>query len=201
MEKRLDRVAALESAMQQMQERQEALERARHEQEAIIAELRVRLDHLAPPLSPAPRWQRATATLLGLAVLALTVLCAQRAYATVLVPNALIRSFSLAPNADSTPITPPPNQPVLVMGVCTTLNYRGVGQVSLLRVPGAFLVWTGIHSPYVASIASDAASAPGTDIVGINWDHTVVLAVHDADSFHVHNGSSAARTGQVLTIW
>jgi len=99
MEKRLDRVAALENAMQQMQERQEALEHARQEQEAINAELRARLDHLAPALSPAPRWQRPTATLLGLAVLALTVLCAQRAYAAVLVPNALIRSFSLAPNA------------------------------------------------------------------------------------------------------
>src|SRR5262249_41296669 len=183
------------------QARLEALERAHHEQEAINAELLARLDHRAPARSPAPHWQRGIASLLGLAVLALTLVCAQRAYAAVLVPNALTSSFSLAPGADSIPMTPPSNQPVLVMGVCTTSGYRGVGQVSLLRVPGSFLEWTGLNSPGVASIVSGFSGAPGTDIVAISWTHDVVLEVHNPDSFHVHNGSVVAQTGQVLMIW
>ena len=184
-----------------VQTRLEALERAHHEQEAIIAELRARLDPLPPAFSPAPRWQRATATLLGLAVLALTLFCAQRAYAVVLVPNALTFSFSLASGADSIPITPPANQPVLVMGVCTTFSHGGVGQVSLLRVPTFFLEWTGLHSPAGASIAQGFSGSPGIDIVAIDFNHQVVLEVHNTDSFHVHNGASAVRTGQVLMIW
>ena len=184
-----------------MQARLEALERAQHEQEAIIAELRACLDRLAPAFSPAPRCQRATATLLGLAVLALTLLCAQRAYAVVLVPNALTSRFSLAPGADSAPITPPANQPVLVMGACTSLGFRGVGQVSLLRLPGEFLEWTGLHSADPASIASGGAAAAGTPIVAIDFSHEVFLQVHNPDSFHVHNGAGNVRTGQVLMIW
>src|SRR5262245_8005415 len=62
-------------------------------------------------------------------------------------PNKSVFSYNLAPGANSVAHTVPANVPVLVMGVCTSLSFRGVGQVSLLHIPGSFIEWTGLESP------------------------------------------------------
>src|SRR5215468_5777398 len=60
--------------------------------------------------------------------------------------NEIVFSYNLAPGANSVH-TVPANVPVLVMGVCTSLSFRGVGQVSLLYIPGSLIEWVGLESP------------------------------------------------------
>ena len=59
--------------------------------------------------------------------------------------NETVFNYSLAPGANSVAHTVPANVPVLVMGVCTSLGVRGVGQVTLLHIPGFFIEWTGFY--------------------------------------------------------
>ena len=70
---------------------------------------------------------------------------------TLATPNKTVINYSLAPGANSAAITPMANQPVLVMGCCTTLGFRGVGHVTLLHVPSSFIEW-GLNSTSGASI-------------------------------------------------
>jgi hypothetical protein len=76
-----------------------------------------------------------------LAVMIATVTCAVIAQATqtITTPNAAFVSYNLAAGANSAAIFPAANQSVFVMGTCTTLNFRGVGHVTMLRIPASFL--------------------------------------------------------------
>src|SRR5262249_17415706 len=82
----------------------------------------------------------------------LTLATVARATQTLTTPNAAFVSYNLAAGANSAAIFPAANQAVLVMGTCTTLNFRGVGQVTLLRIPGSFLEWVGLESHAGAAI-------------------------------------------------
>ena len=117
------------------------------------------------------------------------------------VPNKSVLHYSLAPGANSAAIRPVANVPVLVMGVCTSLGVRGVGQVSLLHITGSFLEWTGLESPFSASITNGFSGSAGTHIVYIDYSHQVDIQVASPDTIRVHNGSGAVRTGNVTLIW
>ena len=67
-------------------------------------------------------------------------------------PNKTVLNYSLTPGGNSASIAPAPNVPVLVMGCCTTFNFRGVGHVSLLRIPNSFIEWVGLNSTSSGSI-------------------------------------------------
>jgi hypothetical protein len=110
-------------------------------------------------------------------------------------------SYSLEAGADSAPITPAANAPVLVMGCQTALGFRGVSQVTLLRIPGNFLEWVGLESTAGAAITQGFSATPGTHILWLDFAHQVDLRVSSADTFVVHNGSSGVRTGVVKLIW
>lgn len=136
-------------------------------------------------------------------VAALAFATAARAVQTITTPNAAQYSYSIPiGGADIPVITPASNVPVLVMGVQNTLNFRGVGQVTMLHVPGQFLEWVGLESPSAAAITSGFSSASGTHIVYLDFSHTVDLKVNNADSFRIHNGnSSITATGYITLIW
>jgi hypothetical protein len=116
-------------------------------------------------------------------------------------PNAAFVSYNLAPGTISGPITPVASQGVLVMGVQNTVGFRGVGQVTLLRVPGSFLEWVGLESPSSAAITSGFSGTPGTHIVFLDFSHQVDIEVNTTDTFTIHNGSTGQRTGNVTLIW
>lgn len=141
------------------------------------------------------------AVLLALIVGALTLTCTSRAIQTTVSPNAAIFGYSLAAGANSGAFTPVANQSVLVMGTQTALGFRGVGQVAMLRVPGAFLEWVGLNSTSGASIAQGFSGSAGTHIVYLDFSHQVDIQVATPDSFLVHNASSGVRTGNVTVIW
>lgn len=121
--------------------------------------------------------------------------------APLVAPNKTVFNYSLAPGADKliTPVVA--NKPVLVMGVCTSLGVRGVGQVSLLHIPSSFLEWTGLESPFGASITNGFSGTVGTHIVYIDYSHQVDIQVASPDTIRVHNGSGAVRTGNVTLVW
>jgi hypothetical protein len=87
------------------------------------------------------------------------------------------------------------------MGQQNALGFRGVGQVTLLWVPGSFLEWVGLESPSGAAITSGYSSSPGTHIVFLDFAHQVDIQVNSADTFVVHNGSPQAQYGSVTLLW
>ena len=141
-------------------------------------------------------------TLLAVAIVAFTTFAITlHAAQTITTPNETFFTYNLAAGASSAAITPIANAPVLVQGVQTTLGYRGVGHVSLLRVPSSFLEWTGIESPAAAAITSGFSGTKGTHILYLDYSHLVDLQVDTTDSFVIHNGNSIAQTGIVTLIW
>jgi hypothetical protein len=134
-------------------------------------------------------------------VVTLTATVALESSQVIIAPNALTISYNLAAGGNSAPVFPVPNQPVLVMGTQNNVGFRGVGHVTLLRVPGSFLEWVGLNSTSGAGITQGFSAAPGTNIVFLDFAHQVAIQVNSADSFKIHNGSTGARSGIVTLIW
>ena len=147
------------------------------------------------------RLSRAGNLFLAVCVGMVAVTCTARAVTSVKAANSAIVSYALVAGANSAPVFPPASQGVFVMGVCNTFNFRGTGHVALLRVPGAFLEWTGLNSPSAATRTFGFSSGAGTKIVGIDFSGNVQIQVNTADSFRIHNGSAADRAGNVTMFW
>jgi hypothetical protein len=139
--------------------------------------------------------------LLAIIVSTVTFAVTARAVQTITTPNAAFVSYNLAAGANSAAIFPAANQAVLVMGTCTTLNFRGVGHVTMLRIPSAFLEWVGLESHAGAVITQGFSGVAGTHILYLDFSHQVDIEVNTTDSFRIHNGSTAVRTGNVTLIW
>jgi len=155
-------------------------------------------------MMPIQKSSRPVALAFAAVVALITSAVVGNAVQTCTVPNAALVSYNLVPGANSAAITPPANVPVHVAGTCTTLGRRGVGNVTLLRIAGSFLEWTGLNSPAGASIASGFSGAAGFHIVYIDWLGQVDLEVNSPDTFRVHNGwvaGSPNATGYVSMIW
>jgi hypothetical protein len=116
-------------------------------------------------------------------------------------PHKTVINYSLVPGANSAAITPAPNVPALVMGVCTSLDFRGVGQVTLLHIPRSFIEWAGLESTAGASITQGFSGFVGTHIVYIDYSHQVDIQVASPDTIRVHNASGALRTGKLTLVW
>lgn len=120
---------------------------------------------------------------------------------TITTPNAATFSYALAAGGISGAFFPVASQPVLVMGCQNEVGFRGVGQVTLLRVPGNFLEWVGLESTAGAAITQGFSAALGTHIVYLDFSHQVDIEVNSADSFRIHNSSGGFRSGVVRLIW
>ena len=147
------------------------------------------------------RLSRPVALLLAAVVATLTLATVARATQTISTPNAALVSYSLAAGANSGAIVPAANQSVLVMGTQLALGFRGVGHVTMLRIPGSFLEWVGLNSTAGATIAQGFSGTAGTHIVFLDFSHQVNLQVNTTDSFRVHNASTGVRFGNVTMIW
>lgn len=144
---------------------------------------------------------RSATRLLVATVAVITLSVAARAVQTVATPNAAFVSYNLAPGASSGAITPPANQASLVMGTQTAVGYRGVGMVTMLRVPSSFLEWTGLESTSGSAITQGFSGSAGTHILYLDFSHTVDLRVNTTDTFIVHNGNGSTATGNVTMVW
>ena len=130
----------------------------------------------------------------------ITSMVAANATQTIQTPNAAFISYSLASGASSAPITPSTNKSVLVMGCCTTGG--GVGQVSLLHIPGIIIDWVGLESYSGAAITQGFSSTAGTHIVYIEGHHFVEIQVASADTIRIHNAvGNSTVAGNVTLIW
>jgi hypothetical protein len=69
------------------------------------------------------------------------------------------------------------------------------------RSPAAFLEWVGLESTAGAAITQGFSGAAGTHILYLDFAHQVDIEVNTPDSFRVHNGAAAVRTGNVTLIW
>jgi hypothetical protein len=144
---------------------------------------------------------RLTVMLVAAVVAIVTCTVVAQTEEALLTPNKTVLNYSLAPGGNSGGITPVPNVPVLVMGCCTTLGVRGVGHVSLLRIPNSFVEWVGLESPFNGSITNGYSGTPGTHIVFIDYSAQVDIEVAGPNSIRVHNGAASGRTGNVTLIW
>jgi len=148
------------------------------------------------------RW---AAMLLATVVAIITSIVVANATQTITTPNAAFISYNLVPGAFSAAITPASNKSVLVMGCCTSATFvAGVGQVSLLHFPSAFIVWTGLESTTGTTgsvITQGTGASAGTHIVYIDSFHQVEIQVAGKDTIRIHNGSSSVAAGNVTLIW
>ena len=125
---------------------------------------------------------------------------------TITVPQEKNITYNLAAGAISPLITLPANQAVFLMGVNRTIGYRGVGQVTLLKIPstdpsGGFIEWVGLESTFGAAITDGFSSVPGTHILFIDYDHQVAIEVGSPDTIRIHNASTIQHTGHVKLIY
>ena len=121
-------------------------------------------------------------------------------YIFVAAPQEYQFSYNLAAGAKTGAVTPFAGIPNQIIGVNTTPGYRGVGEVSLLRVAGSFLEWVGLETPSGAAITSGFSGSAGTHIVYLDFSHRVQIEVASPDSFLVHNLSTVTHTG-VVDLW
>jgi hypothetical protein len=131
----------------------------------------------------------------------LTLIIVVHAGAVASTPNAAFYSYSLAPGAASGLISPPAGQSVLLMGSNTTYGDRGVGQVAMLHITGAFLEWVGLNSTRNGTIAQGYSAVAGTKIVQLDFGGYVYVEVANADNFEIVNSDTIAQTGNVTLIW
>ena len=138
---------------------------------------------------------------------ALAVMVTVNVSAVSTTPNAAVYPFSLKAGASSTPVTPPVDHPIMLIGTSTTVGDRGTGFVSLEHASGIFLEWTGLNSVNAGgppTITGGFSSAAGTHIVQIDFNppsHAVFIDVNSADTFVVTNTNTFSVTGMVLMIY
>ncbi len=147
------------------------------------------------------RIYRAASLLLAALVATVTLSVMVHATQTVTAPNATFISYNLAAGANSGAIAPAASQSVLLMGVQNNAGYRGVGHVSLLRVPGNFLEWVGLESPPTATVTSGFSGTAGTHIVYIGWNKMVDIQVNSTDTFIIHNANTVPMAGNITMVW
>src|SRR5438067_2593102 len=146
------------------------------------------------------KFTRPGVILMATVVAIITSIVVANATQTITTPNAAFISYSLAPNANSAPITPVASKSVLVMGCCTTVGVQGVGQVSLLHIPSVGIFWVGLESPFGAAITSGFSSTAGARIVYIDNSHQVDIEVAGVDTILVHNGHPSATRACNVTL-
>ena len=145
--------------------------------------------------------RRYAGTFLAVVVATLTLAIVGRAAQTLSVPNASVISFTLAPGANSAPITPVTNQAVFLIGTQTGAGYRGVAMATILHVPSSFIEWVGLESTSGAAITEGFNSTPGTHILYLDLSHLVDVQVASADTIWIHNANTITMTGNVKLIW
>ena len=146
---------------------------------------------------------------LACSVLALAVTCTSQAVQTTTTPNAFQVFYSLNPNTTTVSYTTAANVPVHLMGTCITPGTRGVGSVSLLRIPGAFVEWVGLNSPSNGTITQGFSGTEGTNIVQLDFGGSVYVEVGNVggagngtrDSIRVINTGASLRQGYLTLIW
>jgi len=146
------------------------------------------------------KFSRPAVILMATVVAIITSIVAANAAQTFTTPNSAFISYSLAAGTNSAAITPVTNRAVLVMG-CNTNTTPGVGQVSLLHFPSAFIQWVGLESTNGAAITQGFSNTAGHHIVFIDFDHLVDIQVASADTIRIHNGATETRAGNVTLIW
>lgn len=139
--------------------------------------------------------------LLAGVVAMLTFAVVAPAIQTITTSNAASFSYALVAGGISGSFVPVASQPVFVMGCQLELGFRGVGQVTLLRIAGSFLEWVGLESTAGATITQGFSATVGTHIVFLDYSHLVDIEVASADSFRIHNSSTGLRSGVVRLFW
>jgi len=148
------------------------------------------------------KFSRPLVILLATVVAILTSIVVANATQTITTPNAAFISYNLTTGTNSAAITPAGTRSVPVMGCCSDQSGdEGVGQVTLVRIPGAFLQWVGLESTFNASITQGVALTAGDHIVYIDRAHQVDIQLASADTIRVHNGTNGTRAGNVTLIW
>ena len=144
------------------------------------------------------RW---LAILLAAVVAILTSAVVANATQTITTPNAAFISYNLAAGANSAAITPATNRSVSVMGCCTTLGDRSIGQVSLLHIPSGGITWPGLESYNLGVDTMGNSNTAGPHMVYIDLFDVVDIQVASADTIRDHNGSDAAKASIVTHFW
>jgi hypothetical protein len=151
------------------------------------------------------KWSTRAGKLLAVGVILSTTVVLINATVTLSVPNAVTYSYSIAAANTFNIVVPPTarDRPMFLMGTCTTVGVRGVGQVTMLSpaVAPNFLEWTGLESISGSTITSGFSDVLGTHIVYLDFAHEVDIEVLNGTAFRLHNESTGTRAGNITLIW
>jgi len=151
------------------------------------------------------KWSTRGGKLLAGVVILSTTVVLLNATVTLSVPNAITYPYSIATGGTINYAVPTGayDRPMLLMGTCTTVGVRGVGQVTMLRPAAAptFLEWTGLESISGSAITSGFSDVLGTHVLYLDFAHEVDIEVYSGSAFRIHNESSGTRTGNITMIW
>jgi hypothetical protein len=145
--------------------------------------------------------RRYAGSFLAVVVTTLTLAIVGKASQTLSVPNASVITFSLAPGANTAPITPAANQAVFIIGAQTAPGYRGVAMATILHVPSSFIEWVGLESTSGAAITQGFSGSAGTHILYLDFSHLVDVQVASPDTILIHNANTITMTGNLKLIW
>jgi len=112
-------------------------------------------------------------------------------------------AYDLAAGATGAPFPIPPDRPVQLIGVTTTVGDRGTASATLIRAANSFIEWTGLDSSQgAAPVTTGGYSAvSGTPVLSLDFDHEVYVQINDANTLTVHNASAGERAGTLLITW
>jgi hypothetical protein len=120
---------------------------------------------------------------------------------TLTVPNSATYIYNLNIGERTPPITPPPNQPVLLIGDDTSNG--GVAQVTLEHIPGSKILWTGFECPPVLGnsiITSGSSATAGAHIVWLTTEPNLDVEVAGPDTILIQNSGFYVE-GSITLIW
>jgi hypothetical protein len=149
------------------------------------------------------KFSRPGVILIATVVVIITSIVVANATQTITTPNAVFISYNLGPGASSAAITPAASKSVLIMG-CTNSGSIGVGQVTLLHIPGGSMSWLGLEPMGAGngSITIGNSSTKGTHIVSIDFGGNTDIQVASADTILIRNfGLLGNIAGNVTLIW
>jgi len=136
------------------------------------------------------------ASLLVVAVLSEVV---GKAAVTISTPNSSTVNYALAAGATSAAITPPTNQPVIIISSNIGNTDFAVSNVNLVHIQSVMMRWVGIEP--TGAVVHNGSTTLGTHIIWLDQSSKVSLEVFSADQFVINNASTTSQSGSVKLIW
>lgn len=98
---------------------------------------------------------------------------------------------------------PVTNRPVRMMVTNITPYYQGVGDATLIAVPGVSVMWVGTDTYAATNGTTEHGSSQnkGTHMLWADYAATVDVQIEDPTTLQIHNGTGEAQNVIITFTW